>query len=129
MANSQIEHVFVLMLENRSFDHLFGFSGISGTDAETGLQTAIDGLSGKEQNSSGGVSYPIARSANYRMQVDPAHELSDVLLQLCGPGAKYAPGGSYPPIDNSGFVASYIEATAKADQRERRGRDHEMLLA
>ena len=25
-----IDHVFVLMLENRSFDHLFAFSGIPG---------------------------------------------------------------------------------------------------
>ena len=30
------ERVFVLMLENRSFDHLLGFSGMTGTDAETG---------------------------------------------------------------------------------------------
>ena len=29
-----IEHVFVLMLENRSFDHMLGFSGITGKDAE-----------------------------------------------------------------------------------------------
>jgi phospholipase C len=28
---SGIEHIFVLMLENRSFDHMLGFSGITGT--------------------------------------------------------------------------------------------------
>ena len=44
------EHVFVLMLENRSFDHMLGFSGITGTDAATGNPTAIDGLSGAEAN-------------------------------------------------------------------------------
>jgi phospholipase C len=42
------ERVFVLMLENRSFDHLLGFSGITGQDAETGRPTAISGLSGSE---------------------------------------------------------------------------------
>ena len=30
----KIEHVFVLMLENRSFDHLLGFSGITGVDPD-----------------------------------------------------------------------------------------------
>src|SRR5712692_2430800 len=39
-----INHVFVLMLENRSFDHMLGFSGISGTDAVSGNPTSINGL-------------------------------------------------------------------------------------
>ncbi|MFL5657881.1 MAG: alkaline phosphatase family protein [Ktedonobacteraceae bacterium] len=43
MANG-IHHVFVLMLENRSFDHMFGFSGIKGTDAVSGNATQIMGL-------------------------------------------------------------------------------------
>lgn len=50
MAFDKIEHVFVLMLENRSFDHMLGFSGISGIDAATGLQTTLNGLSGTEGN-------------------------------------------------------------------------------
>jgi phospholipase C len=43
---SKIKHVFVLMLENRSFDHMLGFSGLTGTDAATGQPTFIDGLNG-----------------------------------------------------------------------------------
>ncbi len=43
MAN-QIQHVFLLMLENRSFDHMLGFSGISGRDASSGNPTRINGL-------------------------------------------------------------------------------------
>jgi phospholipase C len=39
-----IQHIFVLMLENRSFDHMLGFSGIRGTDAVTGAPTSINGL-------------------------------------------------------------------------------------
>jgi len=35
---SPIKHVFVLMLENRAFDHMLGFSGITGTDPNTGLR-------------------------------------------------------------------------------------------
>ena len=40
----QIQHVFVLMLENRSFDHMLGFSGIAGTDPSSGGGTQVYGL-------------------------------------------------------------------------------------
>jgi hypothetical protein len=43
LANG-IQHIFVLMLENRSFDHMLGFSGITGTDAFTGRPTSVNGL-------------------------------------------------------------------------------------
>jgi phospholipase C len=41
---SGIQHVFVLMLENRSFDHMLGFSGVSGTDAISGGPTSANSL-------------------------------------------------------------------------------------
>jgi phospholipase C len=41
---SGVQHVFVLMLENRSFDHMLGYSAITGTDASDGTPTAIRGL-------------------------------------------------------------------------------------
>src|SRR5262249_14605714 len=34
---SELKHIFVLVLENRSFDHLFGLLGLNGVDAVTGL--------------------------------------------------------------------------------------------
>lgn len=108
-----IEHVFVLMLENRSFDHMLGFSGITGTDAVTGAQTAIDGLAGSESNVFNGRPYAVSRGADYRMPTDPGHEFPDVLHQLCGPAAVYNPGGSYPAINDSGFVASYVASGGK----------------
>ena len=117
MAFDQIQHVFVLMLENRSFDHLLGFSKISGTDAATGLQTTVNGLSGTETNTFNGVVSAVSPHADFAMVVDPGHEFLDVLRQLAGPGATYTPGGNYPPIDGSGFVASYAEACAKAGQQ------------
>ena len=101
------ERVFVLMLENRSFDHLLGFSGITGTDAETGQTTAVSGLSGSESNLYHGQQYTVSRPADWTMPADPGHEFTDVLVQLCGPGAVYPPGGPYPPVNNSGYVAAY----------------------
>jgi phospholipase C len=121
MGFDQIQHVFVLMLENRSFDHLLGFSGISGTDAVTGSPTSVQGLSGTETNIYNGVTETVSAHADYAMVVDPGHEFTDVLCQLCGPTATYAPGGAYPPINGSGFVASYAEACAKANLQRNLG--------
>ena len=121
MAFDQIQHVFVLMLENRSFDHLLGFSKIAGTDAATGLATTVNGLSGTEANTYDGRTATVSQPADYAMVVDPGHEFMDVLCQLCGPGASYIPGGGYPPINDSGFMASYAEACIKAKQTRNAG--------
>lgn len=116
-----IQHVFVLMLENRSFDHLLGFSGITGTDAVTGANTTLQGLSGTETNSYNGTTFTVAQPADYAMAVDPGHEFPDVLCHLCGPAAAYPAAGSYPSINNSGFVASYAAACAKSNQQSAPG--------
>lgn len=109
-----IEHVFVLMLENRSFDHMLGFSGISGTDAETGAPTKVAGLSGAEFNLHAGQRVGVAEGADFRMPIDPGHEFGEVLQQLCGTGVAYRPGGAYPPIDDSGYVDSYVAKGGKS---------------
>lgn len=92
-----IQHLFVLMLENRSFDHLFGCSGIPGIVAATAQHT----------NAYNGGVYAFGGGAPDPMPTDPGHEFTDVVEQLCGAGVKLAPGQAYPPIDNSGFVANY----------------------
>jgi phospholipase C len=107
---TSVKNVFVLMLENRSFDHMLGFSGISGTDAETGQPTKINGLQGTESNSYQGQPYQVVPSADDTMPIDPGHEFPDVVTQLCGTNAAYPLGGPYPPIDNSGFVADYAKS-------------------
>jgi phospholipase C len=113
--SSPIKHIFMLMMENRSFDHLFGFSGITGVDAETGQPRAVCGLSGGEFNLIGGIvteKFPVQRGAPFRMPTDPQHEFTDVLRQLCIQNAgfgdpSYTPGGAYPPVTNAGFAVSY----------------------
>jgi phospholipase C len=108
-------HVFVLMLENRSFDHMLGFSEITGADAVTGAATRIDGLSGNESNSFNGIAYGVQKGAGWAMPTDPGHEFPDVVTQLCGPGSSYLPGGVYPPFTGSGFVTSYANTGGAAD--------------
>jgi len=103
-----IEHIFALMLENRSFDHMLGFSGITGTDVQTGRPTKIDGLTGAETNIFNGKSFAVSPNATSDMKIGPHHEFDDVLTQLCGLNAPYPKNGPYPPINNSGFVADYM---------------------
>jgi phospholipase C len=62
---TDIKHVFVLMLENRSFDHLFAYSGRSGVappDASWGMTA----------------------DAPDRAPLDPPHEFEDVAAQIGG---------------------------------------------
>jgi len=41
---SKIDHLFVLVLENRSFDHIFGLSQLTGMDVITGEETSINSI-------------------------------------------------------------------------------------
>ncbi len=99
-----IKHLFVLMLENRSFDHMLGFADLQGPDAVSGQQVHAEDLIaiGKSPTD-----VPKAALKIYA-PFGPGHEFSDVLLQLCGPNAAYDPTiGSYPAITMSGFVECY----------------------
>ncbi len=116
---SPVKHVFVLVLENRAFDHMLGFSQITGLDSRTGQPTAVDGVVGSgvfnDDPSAPAVHVPPSIDADFKLSrppdEDPGHEFLDTLMALCGTGAAYN-GGAYPPIDNSGFIAEY--ATMKA---------------
>jgi len=110
---ANIKHVFLLMLENRSFDHMLGYSGITGADAVTGATTSITGLQKNYSNSYKDIVYPTTPGAELNMPYDPGHEFPDVLEQLGGAGALYTPD-EYPTITNSGFVINY--ATTKSSQ-------------
>ena len=102
-----ITNIFVLMMENHSFDHLLGSSRLTGTDAATGKPTTIDGLDG-QSNQWNGVDYPATSPAVDPLTPGPGHEFPHVLRQMAGPNAVYpTPGGDYPKVDMSGFVADY----------------------
>ena len=116
MPRPDIKHVFVLMLENRSFDHMLGFSEIAGIDAITGNPTTINGLTGQESNTYKGETYTVSKGMKTAMAVDPGHEFENILEQLAGTGTlpPLPAGGAYPPIDLSGFVASFVRSTGTA---------------
>jgi len=41
LDDARVEYIFVLMLENRSFDQMLGFSNIQGTEVVTGTSPVI----------------------------------------------------------------------------------------
>lgn len=110
---AEIKNIFVLLLENRSFDHMLGFSGITGTDVVNGVSPQIAGLNGLESNNYLGTPYFVGNPFHEPIPVDPAHEFLDVLEQLCGTQVIYKRGRPYPRINNSGFVSNYARSHSK----------------
>jgi phospholipase C len=110
----KIEHIFVLALENRSFDHMLGFSGITGIDINgnttpfnEGFSPAINFNIDPATNSKVYVTAPTDFQL-YNVDQDPGHEFEDTLTVLCGKDAMYDPVlGGYPVINNSGFIQNY----------------------
>jgi phospholipase C len=106
---SSVNHIVVLMLENRSFDHMLGFLyADSGNVSPTG--EAFEGLTGTESNpDDNGVAVPVsmiqaaAPYAYYMPGADPGEGYSATNSQLFG--AVTAP---VPAIaTNQGFVTDF----------------------
>jgi phospholipase C len=108
-----IKRFVVLMLENRSFDHLFGYL--------KSVNPKVFGLNGnefnqKDPNAPGDPAIKVGRASSFVMTFDPGHEYYDVKIQLYGPLKDSDP--SLPPLANpavdpapmTGFVASATKA-------------------
>jgi phospholipase C len=91
-----IKHLVVLMLENRSFDHMFGFL--------KGPNYPINGLNGDEFNrDANGTQIFVTKDARFSgdYDPDPGHHFPDVTMQVFG----NATGTG--PEDMSGFINAY----------------------
>lgn len=102
MSLDKIDHFVVLMLENRSFDHVFG------------LRPGVEGVAGKQLSNldHDGNPVPAQGHAPYAIPtkhgLGPFHNLVDVNTQLFGKHAVPVTGTGTPEMQ--GFVKSYIEA-------------------
>jgi phospholipase C len=97
----KIDHVVVLMMENRSFDHMLGYLKIDGVMPEA------DGLAaGMSNEDAAGGRHEVrplgARLINEKV-LDPGHGAKDVAAQLAG--------------GNAGFVKNYAAVLAKNRER------------
>jgi phospholipase C len=99
----KIDHIVVLMMENRSFDHMLGYLSLSKHDGG-GDRFDIDGLTGQESNPDldGKEQQVAARSSTFFIN-DPGHGLPDVEQQLCT-----------RPAQNQGFVTDFQTVVKKA---------------
>ena len=103
---SPFKHLVVLMMENRSFDHMLGY-----------LKSAaypIEGLDGDETNPAEDEGPPIRVSPNARsindLNPDPAHEFPDINVQIFG-----NPAGRDEGQDKmQGFVQNYATHSGNA---------------
>jgi phospholipase C len=89
----KVQHVIVLMLENRSFDHLLGFV------------PGVGELTGAESNPSDGGPVNVSPTADYVLPVGPDHSHAGIMSQLAN--------------GNQGFVYAYAAAVAKARSKRK----------
>jgi phospholipase C len=89
-----IQHIVVLMLENRSFDHMLG--DLPGAD----------GANRKNKNVAASETYVQTAKAIFQspMKFDPMHEFANVQQQL-----------GYEKVDMSGFATDALETARKLD--------------
>ena len=85
----RIEHVIVLMMENRSFDHILGaIPGVDGVSPAHPLENA-DGLG------PGAASYRQCPVAVRKLKPDPKHDFANVMRQIDGGGLGRMGGFAY----------------------------------
>ena len=103
----RINHVIVLMLENRSFDHMFGFF-------KPAAGQHVEHLSGQEFNLLDPAKPPSGTNRRFRVnepapfavrdKEGPSHSFNAVCVQLCNNKSGPTPAN---PARNNGFVRSY----------------------
>jgi phospholipase C len=106
----EIKHIVVLMLENRSFDHLLGWLQSD--------QYQIDGLDGSQLNrDSTGEPVKATADAAYSGDYDPdvAHDFLNVTEQIFGTPTPAAGA----PANMSGFVTSYGKVSGSVAKSHR----------
>uniref|UniRef100_A0A0G4F4P6 Uncharacterized protein n=1 Tax=Chromera velia CCMP2878 TaxID=1169474 RepID=A0A0G4F4P6_9ALVE len=101
-AKPAVDHVVVLVMENRPFDHFFGFS-------QSELP-GIDGLNGDEfcyydvKDPDQGREFVGKGKARYVCNLGPSQDFSVWCGDFFGPNVTDCSHGPYPPQDKSGFL-------------------------
>jgi phospholipase C len=103
----QIDHLVVLMLENRSFDHALGY-------LQSDTYRINGALNAKPCPAADGTLIPVSKDATFIM-ADPPHEFPDVNLQLFG--TKNPPSGSEATMQ--GFVKASDSGAMKCYSPDR----------
>jgi phospholipase C len=110
LPQSRIKHLVILMLENRSLDHLFGFfQPASGQQIENlqGSNAALFNLLDPSQpESASNPKFTVGQPAPFAVhdKDGPPHSFNAVCIQLCN--SQSGPSATNP-VKNNGFVRAY----------------------
>jgi phospholipase C len=110
LPQSRIKHLVILMLENRAFDHIFGFFQAQPGQTIENLQgvnsTSSNLLDPSQPQSANNPEFVVSQPAPFAVhdKEGPPHSFNAVCVQLCnstsGPSATN-------PVKNNGFVRAY----------------------
>jgi phospholipase C len=110
LPQQRIKHIVVLMLENRSLDHVFGFfqpsSGQTIENLKDGNSNLSNLLDPSKPSSNDNPAFKVGQDAPFAIhdKDGPPHSFHAVCLQLCnnidGPSAAN-------PVKNNGFIRAY----------------------
>jgi phospholipase C len=113
-----VEHIVVLVLENRSFDHMLGFLYADSGNVSPVTKQAFEGLTGKESNSDAtGAAVPVSALTSDTPNVyftpgaDPGEGFLATNVQLFGESSP--PAGV--SATNTGFVMDFAETLKGID--------------
>jgi len=106
----KIEHIVVLMLENRSFDHMLGYLSLEGGRDD------VDGLKAGMKNEYQGRTYPVHKLENTALDKahDPCHAPDCIDEQLKNNSAGFVENfvKHHKGVPNPGVVMGYYDADA-----------------
>lgn len=105
---NKFDHIIVLMMENRSFDHVLGYLKLE-------LGKAVDGLTSDMSNTFKGKTYAVHRltDTSFSGGEDPCHSGACVAEQLSGTNAGFVSNfaGTYPDADLGLVMGYYNDAS------------------
>jgi len=105
---AQIDHIVVLMMENRSFDHMLGYLSLEGGRSD------IDGLRAGYANTHAGQVYPIHHLQRTALgpEQDPSHTGASVAAQLQNSNGGFVDdyAQTHPGDPDPGLVMGYYNA-------------------
>jgi phospholipase C len=119
-------HIFVLMLENRSFDHMLGFL------PRVDHLRDLDGLTGREFNlldlsDPSSQRFPVRPAAPFEMpeQLDPDHSVPAVNYQLTGSTQSPSP---WNRARNDGIVENFAYVAGQELQRDATREEIQLIM-
>jgi phospholipase C len=104
-----VDHIVVVMMENRSFDHMMGYLSLGDPDDPT---SAVDGVDPERPVTWGGTSYAPYAIGSTKWEppdyLDPPHDGASVAWQVAEPGRFIATYDRLGPRPDASAIVGYL---------------------